>query len=313
MLVACILSLVILQDDACARCGWAPPHSEATVTVRGVKELRGVVARAKPDTTILLEDGTYQLNGDQLDLSVQGLVLRSKKGRQARVVIRGRGMNERMVAVSVSAPRVTVADLTIGHVGFHGIQVRGERGASDVVIHNVHILDTGQQLIKGSTAPGGAPCRNGLVACSFLEYSDHAPGDYTNGVDVLNGAGWTVRDNSVQRIRGPRAQGWRTGPAILFWGGSRDTVVERNWLVDCYRGIALGLVQDQPSAPGPPRPPGRRRPTERRLQLERLGRRGDRGQCVARRARRAQHGPRRRKGPVVDRREISHCQRPGLE
>src|SRR5262249_49872614 len=55
--------------------------------------------------------------------------------------------------------------------------------------------------------------------------------------------------NVLRRIRGPRTQGYRAGPAILFWGGSRDTVVERNLLVDCYRGIALGLLQSQDDAP----------------------------------------------------------------
>jgi hypothetical protein len=159
-------------------------------------------------------------------------------------------MNERMVAIFVGAPEITLADLTISQVGFHGIQVRGGEETSGVVIHHVHIRDVGQQLIKVSTATGDKPCRNGLVACSLLEYSDSAPSDYTNGVDVLNSERWVVRDNTLRRIRGPRAQGYRAGPAILFWRGSRDTLVERNLLVDCYRGIALGLVQTQEGAPG---------------------------------------------------------------
>ena len=229
--------------EPCARCGWSPPVTNVTLTVRTVNELRRAVDRAKPGTTILVEDGVYQLNGAQLDIPVSGLVLRGKKGQQSRVFIRGRGMAERIVAISVSAPEVTVADLTISQVGFHGIQVRGESGASGVVIHRVHILDTGQQLIKGSKAEGSKPCRDGLVACSTLEYTDSAPSDYTNGVDIINGERWVVRDNILRRIRGPRAGGYRSGPTILFWGGSRDTIVERNWLVDCYRGIALGLVQ----------------------------------------------------------------------
>jgi hypothetical protein len=212
-------------------------------------ELRRAVGRAGPGTTILLEDGVYQLNGEQLDISVRGLVLRGKQGQRSRVLLRGRGMNERMAAISVSAPDATLADMTISQVGFHGIQVRGERGASGATIHHVHILDTGQQLIKGSTAPGSRPCRDGLVACSTLEYTETAPSDYTNGVDVLNGEHWVVRDTVLRRIRGPRTQGYRAGPAILFWGGSRDTIVERNLLVDCYRGIALGLLQTQNDAP----------------------------------------------------------------
>jgi hypothetical protein len=207
-----------------------------------VAELRRAVSRAKIGGTILLEDGVYPLNGMSLEIPVRGLALRGKKGQRSRVLIHGGGMSERMVAISVSAPHVTIADLTISQVGFHGIQVRGEKGASDVVIHHVHILDTGQQLIKGTGPPGTPPTR-GLVACSTLEYTDHAPSDYTNGVDVLNGDGWVVRDNVFRRIRGPREQGWRAGPTVLFWGGSGGTIVERNLLLDCYRGIALGLLK----------------------------------------------------------------------
>lgn len=233
------------QGDACVRCGWTPPRTSGTVVVRTIAELRRAVSRARAESTILLEDGIYDLAGATLDVPVRGLVLRGKNGQQSRVLLRGRGMDERMVAITVAAPNVTVADLTIRHVGFHGIQVRGEAGADGIAIHHVRIVDTGQQLIKVSKSPTSKPCRNGLVACSTLEYTDSAPSDYTNGVDVLNGENWVVRDNVLRKIRGPRSQGYKSGPSILFWGGSSGTIVERNLLIDCYRGIALGLM------PGP--------------------------------------------------------------
>jgi hypothetical protein len=236
--------------DPCPRCGWGPPRTAAAAVVRTIGELRRAVATAATESTILLEDGVYDLGGSTLDIPVRGLVLRGRNGPKSRALIRGPGMDRRMVAVMVSAPDVAVADLTISLVGFHGIQVRGEAGAHRVAIHHVHIVDTGQQLIKVSKAPGPqAPCREGLVACSALEYTDAAPTDYTNGVDVINGQGWVVRDNLLRRVRGPRSQGDRAGPAILFWGGSRETIVERNLLLECYRGIALGLLPDQPDAP----------------------------------------------------------------
>jgi len=236
--------------ESCPRCGWSPPKTTATMTVRTMNELRRAVSRAGPGTTILLEDGVYHLNGAQLDISVPRLVLRGSQGPRSRAAIRGRGPDERMVAISVSASDVTLADLTISQVGFHGIQVRGESGAHRVAIHHVRILDTGQQLIKGSAAQDSRPCQGGLVACSTLEYTESAPSDYTNGVDIINGERWVVRDNILRRIRGPRAQGYRAGPAVLFWGGSRDTIVERNVLVDCYRGIALGLERTRLDRPG---------------------------------------------------------------
>jgi hypothetical protein len=145
------------------------------------------------------------------------------------------------VAISVEEPRFTLADLTIGFVGWHGVQVHGELGASEPTLHNVRVVDTGQQLVKGSTGEGGRVADRGLVACSTFEYSEHAPSDYTNGVDVHKAADWVIRDCVFRRIRGPREGQWRAGPAILFWNESSGTVVERNTLIDCYRGIALGI------------------------------------------------------------------------
>ena len=178
-----------------------------------------------------------------LDIAAPHVVLRGESGDAARVVLHGDGMTERRVgvAISVSAPDVAIADLTAGFVGYHGIQIRGERGASRAVLHNVHVLDTGQQLVKGSVASGRVHADNGLVACSLFEYTDHAPSSYTNGVDILAGRGWTVRDNRFERIRGPASGRWAAGPAVLFWANSQDTVVERNVIVDSFRGIALGL------------------------------------------------------------------------
>jgi hypothetical protein len=152
-------------------------------------------------------------------------------------------MDERRVgvAISISAPRVTVSDITIGEVGYHGVQVRGERGASDLTLHNVRIVNTGQQLVKGSVANNGRGADRGLVACSRFEYTDHAPSDYTNGVDVLAGEDWVVRDNRFHRIRGPESGRWAAGPAILFWANSLNTIVERNVVSDSFRGIAFGL------------------------------------------------------------------------
>jgi hypothetical protein len=182
-----------------------------------------------------------------LDVAVPDIVIRGASANAEAVVVRGQGMGERQVgvAVSISAPRVTLADLTVGFVGYHGVQIRGERGASNAVLHNVQVIDTGQQLVKGSIGADGHGPDHGLVACSHFAYTGHAPSDYTNGIDVLGGSGWIVRDSRFDRIRGPQATGWAAGPAILFWANSVETVVERNIVRDSFRGIALGLVPVQ--------------------------------------------------------------------
>ena len=246
LVVASLLSVVPAAQpaagSACARCGWRPPTTARTVTVHTVSELYRAVSEARSDTTILVADGEYRLDR-QVDFSTPHVVLRGIHGLPDRVVLRGASMTEQEVGVglSISASDITIADLTVGFVGFHGIQVRGERGASRLMVHNVRIVDTGQQLIKGSTDAGALHADEGTVACSTLEYSDHAPSDYTNGVDVLGGNDWTVRDNVFRRIRGPESVNYAAGPAVLFWANSQRTLIERNVVIDSSRGIALGL------------------------------------------------------------------------
>ena len=111
-------------------------------------------------------------------------------------------------------------------------------------LYNLRLVDAGEQFVKGSTAgPPGPYADDGLVECSLFEYSDRARSWYTNGVDVLAGSGWIIRDNTFRNIRAP--EGELAGPAILMWRNSLDTVVERNLFIECDRAIALGL-----SSPG---------------------------------------------------------------
>ena len=84
--------------------------------------------RAERGTTILLEDGVYRLDGHRLAVQVPGLVLHREEWGAPRVVIQGRGIDKRMEAIFVNAPQVTLADLTISQVGYHGIHVRGGDG-----------------------------------------------------------------------------------------------------------------------------------------------------------------------------------------
>ncbi len=237
-------------ESPCRRCGWKAAETPTTVRVSTSTELLQALSKVSPQTTILLADGTYTLDRS-FDISTPDIVLRSASGQRERVILRGSGMDEQQIgsALSISAPRVTIADLSIGMVKFHGIQVRGEREADDVQIHNVRVVDTGQQLIKGSMSEQGRGPHSGQLACSLLEYSTSAPSDYTNGIDVLGGRGWTVRGNTFRRVRGPQEGGWKSGPTILFWGGSSNTTIEGNLILDCYRGIALGLNPRQTDPP----------------------------------------------------------------
>jgi hypothetical protein len=249
---ATILSAALVPPPLeAAPCEPLPLPSIRIRTVRTAAALEDAVRNARADSAIVLEDGIYQLSGP-LEIRAPGLIIRGRSADPTRTVIKGQGMLRDAVGVAlgVSAPRVTVAHLSIGQTRFHAVQVRGESGASSVRVYGVRLFDTGQQLLKGSYAPGAA-ADEGRVECSTFEYSDRAPSDYTNGVDLIGTKDWVIRDNRFLRIRGPQEKGSAAGPAILVWGGAEGTIVERNVLIDCFRGIALGLG---PGAFATPRP-----------------------------------------------------------
>jgi hypothetical protein len=251
-LLALVVRVAFGQPVEAATCEALPLPSKDVRTVRNVRELMGAVQSAPANSTVVLEDGTYELPGP-IEIHVPGLTVRGRSADPARTVIKGQGMvrDSVGVALGIGAARVTVAHLSIGLTRYHAIQVRGEAGASGFRAYGVRLFDTGQQLLKVSYAPNAATADEGRVECSTIEYTDHAPGNYTNGVDLIATRNWVIRDNRFARIRGPGEQGWAAGPAILVWGGAEGTMVERNVVIDCYRGIALGLGPGAFSTPRP--------------------------------------------------------------
>lgn len=244
LLAAFWLGAAVVQQPALARCPETVPATRGrVVNVASTDALERAIRDARPGDSIVIADGDYTLQRT-LEVVTPGVVIRSRSGDPGKVVIHGRGMTNDTVGVGVgvNAPEVTVAGVTIRDLGFHAIQVRGERGASRFSLINSRLQDTGQQLLKVSLAASPVYADDGTVACSEFSYSDHAPSDYTNGVDVLGGRNWTIRDNRFLRIRGPQAGNWSAGPAILVWAAAEDTVVERNVVIDCFRGIAFGLA-----------------------------------------------------------------------
>ena len=221
-------------DSACP--ALAPP-SGTIVTVSSEASIRDSVYNAATNTTIVIEPGVYEMQ-DYIHVANQGLTLRGETGRQEDVVLDFGGMVSGHFGILVDADDITIADLTIRNARYHGVSIQG---SDRPTLYNLHIVDVGDQLVKVN--PLGNGSEDGLLACSRLEYTTSAPDSYTNGISAHRAHRWVVRDNGWYRIRGSADD---TGPTILFWSESSDTVVERNRLVDCYRGIAFG----NPSHPG---------------------------------------------------------------
>lgn len=229
--LVCIFSFGAVQADSSSLCPPLDPPHGPTVSVATESDLRYQAYHAAPGTTILIQAGTYEMQG-YVHIVNPGLTLRGDGGNREQVILDFGGMVGGYFGILVEADDVTIADLTIRQANDHGVSIQGR---DRPVLYNLHILDIGDQLVKVN--PWGDGSQDGLLACSRLEYTTSAPDEYTNGISAHDAHRWIVRDNQWYRIRTP---GDSPVPAILFWSGSSDTIVERNLLVDCYQGIAFG-------------------------------------------------------------------------
>ncbi|MCB0695139.1 MAG: T9SS type A sorting domain-containing protein [Lewinellaceae bacterium] len=190
--------------------------------------------------TVLLADGTYDIAspGWYPYITASNVVFRSASGNRDAVILTGTGMK----SVSPGVENVlyfvgdnnTIADLTIRDAGNHGIAVEGD----SLLVHNVRIQDTYEQMIKGTAGGDGAD--HGRVQCSLFEYTAGiGPQFYIGGLDIHKGDQWTVRDNVFIDIASP--SGSLAEHAVHFWNNGSENTVERNMIINCDRGIGFGL------------------------------------------------------------------------
>jgi hypothetical protein len=262
------------------------PAASGKVTIVGQlqqKTLRQVVSSASAGDIILLEDGTYTFN-DAPSGSYSGLyftkanvVMRSKSGNREAVILDSNYADHggQTAVISVDAPGVVLADFTVKRSIFHLIHLwaKGDK----VVIHNVAMIDGGQQFIKAS--PGSSASVDDVeVTCSSFVmtsagrdnvwgYGSQTGGTrcYTGGIDTHDSRNWLVADNyfegiycnaaGVQRpAHGKKASlrnsetytGGLSEHAIHMWDSAQGSahIIERNQIVNCARGIGIGLRDD---------------------------------------------------------------------
>jgi len=229
-------------------CAALPPPSGTVVAVtpQQAGSLASIVAAATTGTTVLLADGFYDLScGDtdcRLMFSTPGVTLRSANGNRDAVVLDGAYLTNELV--SIYASNVVIADLTLRRAYDHPVHISGPSSSiSGILLHNLRIVDPGQQAIKVNPIDTGY-VDSGTIECCSLELTDTGRAQirdncYTGGIDAHAAWGWLVRRN---RISGFWCAAGLSEHAIHFWNASRDTVVEENVIVDCARGVGFGLL-----------------------------------------------------------------------
>jgi len=221
---------------------WEHPDYDSTLLVSNVSELLDAVeyANANGNVEILLEDGTYQLDG-MLWIDGYNVGFRGYSGNYDAVVIRGEGMTGGVSHVfNVPSDYFAVQDMTIGWISNHAVQIHGNSNADYPYFNNVRFVDTGEQMLKISSDFSSNYSDNGIVENCRFEYSAGiGPQYYIGGVDGHQCRDWAVRDCYFYGIRSPGSD--LAEHAIHFWSESERTVVERNRITDCDRGIGFGL------------------------------------------------------------------------
>ncbi|MBN2497357.1 MAG: right-handed parallel beta-helix repeat-containing protein [Deltaproteobacteria bacterium] len=231
--------------DACPPLG--PPEPPiVTVSPGQAAELRAIVSQAQAQTTILLEDGLYPMDGgdtqSRLSFEVPDVTLRSASGQPEAVVLDGGYVTGELV--SIAASRITIAELTLQRAYYHPIHICGGSGDIDSVrIYRVRVIDPAEQAIKINPSYADTYADRGTVACCTIELTEAGRAQvrnscYTGGVDAHQAWGWEVRSNTISGFWCPQGL---SEHGIHFWNGCRDTLVERNTIVDCARGIGFGL------------------------------------------------------------------------
>jgi hypothetical protein len=219
--------------------------------VRNAQEFRDAIIEANTrggGVTILLDDGTYRVASTSWFpyLTASDVVIRGASGNRDAVILEGGGMRDVAPEVEngllLAGDRVIIADLTIRDVGNHAIQNSGH----NLVVHNVRVQNTYQQMIKGATER--STIDSGIVQCCLLEYTaGMGPQYYIGGLDIHKGHGWTVRDNVFLEIQSPSSS--TAEHAVHFWNNCANNIVERNLIINCDRGIGFGLG-DSPNTGG---------------------------------------------------------------
>ena len=218
------------------------PRAGAAVTVDTVAQLVQAVAaaNAEGDKNILVQDGTYTL-GSALVIRSDGVTVRGASGNRDAVILRGTGMEGDVSHIFlVEADNFTARDMTLRDVYYHAIQMQPWSQTPSII--NLHILDTYEQMVKvafDSSHPD-VHSDNGLVENSLFEYSAGiGPQYYIGGVDAHSAWNWVIRGNTFRNIRSPSES--IAEHAVHFWSDSRNTLVERNIIINCDRGIGFGL------------------------------------------------------------------------
>lgn len=222
----------------------------ATFEVSSYDALKTALERAAPGDVLEIRDGQYGIPATDFALVVAtpGLTVRGASRDASRVILEGRGMEAASPAhvFYVKADDFTLEHVTLRRVRRHLVQVEGAAagsvdgdGADRLRVRDCVFQDAGEQMLKGSSDGMSAADEGWVQRCRFEYTAGVGPRFYIGGIDVHRARGWRVEDCEFRGIRSPEEA--LAEHAVHFWSGASDTVVRRNRIRNCDRGIGFGL------------------------------------------------------------------------
>ena len=242
--VSSLLAMLLLPSPSAAQvsCGPLPAPTGRIIDVSPAQagSLRSIVASAQTGDTIRLANGTYALS-ERLVFRTPGVTLRSASGNRDDVILDGQ--YQAAEVISAFASNITVADVTVMRAYYHPIHVSPYSGnVTGTLLHNLRVVDGAEQFVKVNNVDDQY-VDDGIIRCSSFELTDtgrtHVRDScYTGGIDIHQARGWQIYAN---RFDGFWCASGLSEHAIHVWTGSRDTLVDRNVIINSVRGIGFGL------------------------------------------------------------------------
>jgi len=218
----------------------------AVWNVSTVSGLENAVFGAGPGDEIVVAPGTYNLTR-VLQMNTPNVSIRGATGVREDVVIVGGGMNTRGVdeGITVGADNVSISSLTLKDFYYNAIHIRAESDADNTIVSNVKTWNIGERHIKGSRDSNPSHVAdNALIENVYMLQTIPRAGhpdtgdDYIGGIDAMSLRNWVIRDCVAEGIRGETGGG---NAAIFLWQGVDNVTIERNTIIDCCKGIGIGL------------------------------------------------------------------------
>ena len=145
-----------------------PAPTGTVVNVSTQSQLQAAVAAIKSNTTIVIAPGTYTLSSTlYINGTFTNVGIRGATNNADDVVLVGSGMTTPSTSVPYgiwtggNIQGVTIANLTVRDLYHHPLIFNA--GTQSPLVHNVHLINAGQQFLKSNPDVAGGGLNNGTL------------------------------------------------------------------------------------------------------------------------------------------------------